>query len=236
MALPKIQSPTFEVIIPSINKEVTFRPFLVKEEKILLMAQQSADEKEIIKAIKQVVNNCCLDDKLDIDKLATFDLEYLFLKLRARSVNNIVEILYKDFEDDKEYKISVNLDDVEVVMPKKIDKNVKINKKSGILMKYPSVAIVDEIKQFDNEVELLNFFIIKCIDEIYDENDVYPASEQTEEELKDFIDNLDVKTFDKIREFMENMPKLEHKVTYKNSLGNEKNVTLSTLNDFFMLR
>lgn len=236
MALPKIQSPTFEVIIPSINKEVTFRPFLVKEEKILLMAQQSADEKEIIKAIKQVVNNCCLDDKLDIDKLATFDLEYLFLKLRARSVNNIVEIVYKDFEDDKEYKISVNLDDVEVVMPKKIDKNVKINKKSGILMKYPSVAIVDEIKQFDNEVELLNFFIIKCIDEIYDENDVYPASEQTEEELKDFIDNLDVKTFDKIREFMENMPKLEHKVTYKNSLGNEKNVTLSTLNDFFMLR
>jgi phosphotransferase system HPr-like phosphotransfer protein len=236
MALPKIQSPTFEVIIPSINKEVTFRPFLVKEEKILLMAQQSADEKEIIKAIKQVVNNCCLDDKLDIDKLATFDLEYLFLKLRARSVNNIVEILYKDFEDDKEYKIFVNLDDVEVVMPKKIDKNVKINKKSGILMKYPSVAIVDEIKQFDNEIELLNFFIIKCIDEIYDENDVYPASEQTEEELKDFIDNLDVKTFDKIREFMENMPKLEHKVTYKNSLGNEKNVTLSTLNDFFMLR
>jgi len=126
MALPKIQSPTFEVIIPSINKTVLFRPFLVKEEKILLMAQQSNDDKDIIKAIKQVVNNCCLDDKLDIDKLATFDLEYLFLKLRARSVNNVVEILYKDAEDEKEYKFSINLDDVEVTMPKKSEKNIKI--------------------------------------------------------------------------------------------------------------
>jgi len=235
MALPKIQSPTFEVIIPSINKTVLFRPFLVKEEKILLMAQQSNDDKDIIKAIKQVVNNCCLDDKLDIDKLATFDLEYLFLKLRARSVNNVVEILYKDAEDEKEYKFSINLDDVEVTMPKKSEKNIKINKKSGIVMKYPNLSIVDQIKDFKDEMEFLNFFIIKCIDEIYDENDVYPASEQTDEELQEFIDNLDVKTFDKIREFMENMPKLEHVITYTNSLGKEKKMTLSTLNDFFTL-
>jgi len=235
MALPKIQSPTFEVVIPSTNKEVTFRPFLVKEEKILLMAQQSNDDKDIIKAIKQVVNNCCLDDKLDIDKLATFDLEYLFLKLRARSVNNIVEVLYRDAEDNQEYKLKINLDDVEVTMPKKIDKNIKINKKSGIIMKYPSASLVDEIKEFKNEIEILNFFILKCIQEIYDENDVYPASEQTEKELQEFLDSLDVKTFDKIREFIENIPKLEHTLTYKNSKGEERFVTLNTLSDFFIL-
>jgi hypothetical protein len=92
------------------------------------------------------------------------------------------------------------------------------------------------MKKFQNEVEILNFFIIKCLDEIYDENDVYPASEQTETELQEFIDNLDVKTFDKIRNFMENMPRLEHTVKYKNSLDKEKSVTLSTLSDFFTLR
>ena len=159
----------------------------------------------------------------------------MFLKLRARSVNNVVEILYKDAEDEKEYKFSINLDDVEVTMPKKSEKNIKINKKSGIVMKYPNLSIVDQIKDFKDEMEFLNFFIIKCIDEIYDENDVYPASEQTDEELQEFIDNLDVKTFDKIREFMENMPKLEHVITYTNSLGKEKKITLSTLNDFFTL-
>ena len=236
MALPKIQSPTFELVIPSLNKPATFRPFLVKEEKILLMAQQSGDETESIRAIKQVVNNCCLSDQIDVEKLAMFDLEYIFLKLRARSVNNIIEVFYKDAEDEKQYKLQINLDEVEMVVPKKIDKNIKINKTSGIVMKYPSASLIDEMKKFQNEVEILNFFIIKCLDEIYDENDVYPASEQTETELQEFIDNLDVKTFDKIRNFMENMPRLEHTVKYKNSLDKEKSVTLSTLSDFFTLR
>ena len=235
MALPKIQSPTFEVVIPSINKSVLFRPFLVKEEKILLMAQQSNDEKDIIKAIKQVVNNCCIEENFDVEKMALFDLEYLFLKLRARSVNNIIEVVYKDSEDEKEYKFVINLDDVEVKMPKKIDKNIKINKKSGIIMKYPSASLVDEVKEFKNEIEILNFFILKCIQEIYDENDVYPASEQTEKELQEFLDSLDVKTFDKIREFIENIPKLHHTVKYLNAKGEEKFVTLNTLSDFFML-
>jgi hypothetical protein len=165
-----------------------------------------------------------------------FDLEYIFLKLRARSVNNVIEVFYKDAEDEKQYKLQIDLDEVEMVAPKKIDKNIKINKTSGIVMKYPSASLIDEMKKFQNEVEILNFFIIKCLDEIYDENDVYPASEQTETELQEFIDNLDVKTFDKIRNFMENMPRLEHTVKYKNSLDKEKSVTLSTLSDFFTLR
>lgn len=236
MALPKIQSPTFELVIPSLNKPATFRPFLVKEEKILLMAQQSSDEKEAVRAIKQVVNNCCLSEDIHVEKLAMFDLEYIFLKLRARSVNNIIEVFYRDAEDEKQYKLKIDLDEVEMVMPKKIDKNIKINKTSGVVMKYPSASLVDEMKEFKSEVEILNFFIVKCLDEIYDENNVYPASEQTEAELQDFVDNLDVKTFDKIRNFMENMPRLEHTIKYKNSLDKEKSVTLSTLNDFFILR
>lgn len=235
MALPKIKSPTFEIVIPSINKGVDFRPFLVKEEKILLMASQSGNDRDIVKAIKQIINNCCTDDSLNVNDLTVVDLELIFLKLRSRSVNNVVDVAYKDSEDGQEYKFQIDLEEVKVVKPKEVSNKIQINDELGIIMSYPNASIIDEMGDFENEVDILNFFISKCMSQIYDEDNVYEVSEQTEEEVKEFIDSLDVKTFDKIREFFDASPKLEYVIEYKNSLGNDRRIVLDTLRDFFIL-
>lgn len=233
MPLPKIDQPLFDMTIPSTGKKIAFRPFLVKEEKILLIAQQSGNDTEIIRAIKQILNNCILDD-LDIDSLAVFDLEYMFLKLRARSVNNVVKLSYRDNEDEQVYDFELDLDDIEIVMPESVNSKIEINDNVGMTMKYPSAGITDRLKDFDNEVDLMTFFIINCIDTVYDEENVYVASEFSEDEITEFLDGLDVKSFEKIREFFESIPRLQHVIEYKNSLGNDRSIELSSLKDFFM--
>ena len=236
MALPKIQSPIFNIDIPSLNKSIEFRPFLVKEEKILLMAQQSADEREIIRSIKQIINNCCLNPDINVNELTMVDLEYVFLKLRARSVNNIVEVKYIDQEDDKQYEFSINLDDVVVTEDKKVSNKIELKDGIGIIMKHLNASIVDDMKEFQDEIDILNFFVKKSIVEIYDEETVYPVNEQTDEELQIFIDSMDVNSFDKVREFIASAPKLSYTIKYTNSLDNEKEIVLDSLRDFFILR
>jgi hypothetical protein len=232
MALPKIDQPLFDLIIPSNGKKVTFRPFLVKEEKILLIAQSGGDA-EMVRAIKQIINNCVIED-INVDDLATFDLEYMFLKLRAKSVNNLIKLSYRDNEDEELYDFEVDLDTIEVEMPKDINSKIKINETVGMTMKYPSAGISDKISEFENEVELLTFFITNCIDTIYDEETVYVASDYSAKELNEFLDSLDVSTFDKIREFFEKIPKMRHVINYTNKLGNERTIELSSIRDFFM--
>ena len=139
MALPKIKIPLFDVTIPSTKKDAKFRPFLVKEEKILLMAQSGATKKEMINALKQVINNCVtlLDGKdVDIDALTTFDLEYLFLKIRAKSVDNVVTLKYVDHEDEKEYEFKVALDDIEIKYNPEHTNKIKVDDEIGIILKY----------------------------------------------------------------------------------------------------
>jgi hypothetical protein len=233
MPLPKIDQPLFDMIIPSTGKKVTFRPFLVKEEKILLIAQQSNNDGDIVRAIKQILRNCVQDD-LDIDSLAIFDLEYAFLKLRARSVNNVVKLTYRDTEDEQVYNFELNLDEVEIKMPEHINSKIEISKNVGMTMKYPSASITDKMKDFENEVELMTFFIINCIDTIYDEENVYVAGDFSEQEITEFLDGLDVKSFEKIREFFESVPRLQHTIKYENSIGNERAIELTSLKDFFM--
>lgn len=232
MALPKIDQPLFDLIIPSTGKKVAFRPFLVKEEKILLIAQSGGDG-EMIRAIKQIINNCVIED-INVDDLATFDLEYMFLKLRAKSVNNVIKLSYRDNEDEELYDFEVDLDKIEVEIPKDINSKIKINETVGMTMKYPSAGISDKISEFENEVELLTFFITNCIDTIYDEETVYVASDYSAKELNEFLDSLDVSTFDKIREFFEKIPKMRHVINYTNKLGNERTIELSSIRDFFM--
>jgi hypothetical protein len=232
MALPKIDQPLFDLIIPSTGKKVVFRPFLVKEEKILLIAQSGGDA-EMVRAIKQIINNCVIED-INVDDLATFDLEYMFLKLRAKSVNNLIKLSYRDNEDEELYDFEVDLDKIEVEMPKDINSKIKINETVGMTMKYPSAGISDKISEFENEVELLTFFITNCIDTIYDEETVYVASDYSAKELNEFLDSLDVSTFDKIREFFEKIPKMRHVINYTNKLGNERTIELSSIRDFFM--
>lgn len=236
MPLPRIDKPLFELKIPSTETVVQCRPFVVKEEKILLTAQQSGEEKDIILAIKQVLQNCIEDPSFDSNTLTTFDLEYMFLKLRARSVNNIIEVSYRDSEDDKIYDFKIDLDEVEMVQNKEINNKIMITDDVGMIMKFPSAVILEGIPSDSDATQLVEYLIIKCIDEIFDADDVYPAAEETEQSLKEFVDNLDVETFNKVRDFFDSLPKLYHKLEYTNELGNARVIELQTLSDFFTWR
>jgi hypothetical protein len=232
MTLPKIQKPLFDLFVPSMNKSVRARPFVVREEKILLTAQQSGNEKDIVLAIKQVLNNCIVDE-FNVDDLATFDLEYMFLKLRSRSVSNVIDVSYRDNEDDKIYDFQIDLDEVELKIEKDISNIIKVTDTIGIKMKYPSVTILDNVPETDNTSDIVDYLIKSCVDQIFDEDIVYPASDHTDEELNEFLDSIDIETFNKIREFFENLPQMYHKLEYTNSNGNVRTIELTTLSDFF---
>lgn len=236
MELPKISHPILKIRIPSTKKDVSFRPFLVKEEKILLMAKQSDTPSDILHAIKQVVNNCALDEKFNPDLLTIFDLEYIFLKLRAASVDNIVEVSYRDYEDNKVYKFDVDLTKVEVVFPPKVENKISISKETGMIMKYPPATLYDDKSFLETDKDYIYELIIRCVDKVYDGETVFEAKDYNIKQIREFIESLDVKTFDKIRDFLMNLPKLEYVIKYKNMLGHDREVTLSSLNDFFTLR
>jgi len=231
MALPKITAPVFTIRIPSTGKDFRFRPFLVKEEKLLLIAQQGGDADGIF-SLLQVINNCCLEE-INVQDLTTFDVEYIFLKLRARSVNNVVKLRYRDNEDDQVYEFDVNLDEIEVTFNPDNNKKIQINEDVGMVLKFPSIKITEQLSSIDNENDLLNNILIHTIDTVYDAENVYPANESTKEELIEFLENLDTKTFKKIEDFFLTMPKLYHELNYKNALGNDRNIKLSSIQDFF---
>jgi hypothetical protein len=237
MALPKIMYPQFDINIPSLKTKQKFRQFLVKEEKILLVAKTSAEDNDILAAIKQVVQNCSIDDNFNVDKIAVFDLEYIFLKLRAISVGNIIKLSYKDFEDEKIYDLEVNLDEIDIEIPKEISNKISIFDKNGIVMRYAPASIYSDTKFLSSSTEEATIeLIVRCIDKIYDENSVYDSKNFTREELLEYVNNIDLKAFEKINDFLNSAPKLKHTINYKNSLGNDRKIELSSLNDFFMLR
>lgn len=235
MALPKISHPTFELTLPSNGKKIKLRPFLVKEEKVLLMASQSEDTDEILNSLKQVISNCIIESDIELDELATFDIEYIFLKLRSRSVNNIIKLRYKDNEDKKSYDLELNLDDVEVKTFEDHNNKIEINKEIGFTMKYPKVSITEKLKDAKNQTDVFFEMLKSSIDIIYEGKNEYNALDSSDEELEEFIQDLDVKTFNKIQKFYETIPRLYHELKYTNSLGNERVVRLETLNDFFTL-
>lgn len=235
-SLPKIDYPILKIKIPSTKKEYMFRPFLVKEEKLLFMAKESNNDADIFIAIKQIVNNCCLDKKFDVDSLALFDLEYLFIKLRSFSVDSIAKISVKDREDDKVYEFDVDLESVEVSFPEKVDNVIKINEDSGIIMRYPPASLYSDQEFLSLQKDQLFELIIRCIDKVYDGEEVYESKEFKKEELTEFIENLNVKIFEKVYNFLSSTPKLKHTIEYKNSLGNDRKVEMNSLNDFFSWR
>lgn len=236
--LPKIDSPKYRITIPSTKRTASFRPFLVKEEKILLMAKESENLADIFHAIKQIVNNCSVEDKFDIDKLTVFDLEYIFLKIRAFSVDNLVKASYRDTEDNKLYEFEINLNEIEVKFPdsKKNANIIKISDKAGIIMRYPPATLYDDKEFLNIEKDYMFELIIKCIEKIYFEEEVYEAKDYNKEELIEFLEDLSVKVFEEIQEFLVNTPKIEHVLKYKNALDNDREITLNSLNDFFTWR
>jgi len=234
--LPKIDYPLYKIKVPSLKKEYMFRPFLVKEEKLLLMAKESDNPADVLSAIKQIINNCSTDPKFEVNKLALFDIEYMFLKLRAISVDNKVKVSFKDKEDEKVYDFDVNLDDVEIKFPTKIENNIKITDKSGIIMKYPSATLYDDQEFLNLEKDHMFELIIRCIDSIYYEDNVFNSKDYKKQELNDFLEGLDIKTFEKVQNFLLSVPKIEYKINYKNSMEHDREIVLSSLNDFFTLR
>jgi hypothetical protein len=235
MGLPVLSHPTFSLILPSTQQKVPFRPFLVKEEKILLVAQASDDQTEIVRAIKQVIANCITDPSVDVEKFTTFDLEYFFIKLRAKSVQNIIKLSYKDNEDQQIYDVTVDLNNVEVHTPAEVNSIIQVSDTSSITLKYPQISIMSSVEKINDAVEF-NFAIMQaCIDKVIDNGVEYVMENFTTIEVQEFLDSLDVQTYQKIQEFIEAMPRVEHTVSYTNSLGREVKIVLRNLTDFFTL-
>ena len=240
MALPKLNVPVYEAILPSTEKVIKYRPFLVKEEKILLTAMESENEKSISIAIKQIINNC-VQGKLDIDKLPTFDIEYLFLRLRAKSVGEKATIGLKPWGCPKNNgelcenstQVDINLEEVTVIKNDNHSNKIILDDDIGIKMSYPDLNKIGSIGKIDTAETGMN--IIKdCIEMIFTEEETHEKGSFTEKELDEFIDSLNTEQFTKIRDFFETMPKLKHTVKYKCEIcGEKKETTLEGLNSFF---
>jgi hypothetical protein len=235
MKLPKIDKPIFELLVPSQKKTVMCRPYVCKEEKILLIAQESGEEKDIVLALKQVLNNCIVDENFDIDSITTFDLEYMFLKLRAKSVNNIVAIKYRDQEDAEVYEFQVDLDQVEMLDLGKLKDTIMINETTGMQMKYPSITLINDTPTSASQAELIDYLVKACIKSIFDEENVYPVEEVSEKELQEFLDDLPVSVLNDLTDFFKNLPRMYYKLEYKDKEGKEKHIELRNLRDFFIL-
>jgi T4 bacteriophage base plate protein len=236
--LPRIQHPLFDVKIPSTKTKTKFRPMTVREEKILLIAKESEDDSDIFTAIKQIVNNCLVDEKINIDNLAIFDIEYIYLKIRAFSIDNMIHLAFRDNADKEIYEFDIDLNTVEVEFPEGVDKKIMINESSGLIMKYPPSSLYGD-KAFFNEVDdtkKMDHLIANCIDKVFDADKIYLSSDVTEKEMIEFIDDLPITTFNKINEFVLRVPSINHEITYTNKEGTEVKIALRTLNDFFTLR
>jgi hypothetical protein len=229
MALPKIKHPTYRITIPSTEKEINFRPFTVQEEKLLLMAKNSEKTDDIINTVKQVIQNCIVEP-VDVSKFAIFDIEYIFINLRAKSVGEIVDLEYNDPDTDENIKFKMNLDDIEVKRNPEHTNKFPLFENIGVVMRYPTLEEVKAVEDSGKE-EAVFTMLLKCIDQIYDDETVY--SDYNEKELNEFINTLPMESMAAIQKFFETMPSVEHTVKLKNRSGEIKEVTLKGINSFF---
>ena len=241
MPLPKINTPTYELTLPSNKKKIRYRPFLVREEKILVLAMESNDQKQITDAIIQIIGDCLVTKNIDITKLPTFDIEYLFLNVRSKSVGETVEVNITCPDDGKTtVEKSINIDDIKVVKNKDHKLTIQLDDKYSMKLKYPTLDQFVE-NNFDFEmaepkesVSAAMSMLSTCIDMIYDQEESWDASESTKEELDEFIDQLNTKQFQEVEQFFRTMPKLTHKLKVKNpQTGVESEVVLEGLASFF---
>jgi len=245
MPLPQIVAPTYELTLPSNGLVVKYRPFLVKEEKILLMALEGGEEKEMVDAVRQIVGSCSIT-KLDVDELPTFDLEYFFLKLRMRSVGEVVEVPYRCQSriDNKVcgnvVRMEVNLGDVEV---EKVENNpvIMLTESIGIKLRYPRVELLRKVNEVRSKgkksstIEGALSLIAQCVDQIFDAENSWDRGSMSLKEIADFLDNLTQNQFAKIQEFFDNMPVLRHVVKFDCDVcGYQEDIVLEGMESFFV--
>jgi len=233
MALPKIDLPLFDITIPSTEQKTKFRPFTVKEEKILLIAQESKDIDQIITSIKQIINNTVQD--VDVDKLAMFDLEYLLLNIRAKSVNNIIEFTIPDPEDNnRRLDLQFDIENVQLKHDEKHNKNIKINDEAYLIMRYPSLNEIKHILESNMKEETLFNILLECFETIVNKDEVYNVESFTREEVIEFVDQLSNNVINDMKQFFETVPTMRIEIPYKNKDGEDKTFVIEGMDSFFI--
>ena len=240
MPLPKIATPSYELELPSSGKTIQYRPFLVKEEKLLVIALESEDTKQITNAIKAVIRACILTKGIKVDTLPTFDIEYLFLNIRGKSVGEDISVNLTCPDDNKtQVTVNINLDDIKVKKSEDHSNKIQLDKNLMMELKYPSLN--EFIKNnFDpndtsrNPMEQSFDLVGSCIDKIYNQDEVWAAADCTKKEISDFLDSMNSSQFKEVEKFFETMPKLSHTVKVKNPKTKvESDVVLEGLASFF---
>ena len=239
MPLPKISTPSYELVVPSTKKKVKYRPFLVKEEKILIMAMESQDSKQIANAIKDVLSACILTKGMKVNDFSTFDIEYLFLNIRGKSVGEEVEVMVT-CPDDGETQVptTINLDEIMIQTNKDHSPDIKLDDEYTLRMKYPSMdEFIKTNFNVDGSVNVDDTFklIASCVDQVYSEDESWAGADCTKKELSDFVESLNSKQFKDIEKFFDTMPKLSHTVKVTNPKTNKENeIVLEGLQSFFV--
>ncbi len=236
MALPKIDVPIYELTVPSTDEKIKYRPFLVKEEKLLLIAMESGENSDILRAVKDIVDACTFN-KMKIGNMPMFDVEYIFLQIRSKAVGEVSTLRVLCLDDMKTYaKVEVDLNEIEVRVTDAHTNKIELSDEMGVIMKYPTVDSFVENKIDDISPANMLDVIITCIDKIYDKKgeEVYDAKDSTKQELIDFVEQMNTTQFADVQKFFDTMPALSHEITVKNpKTKKESKVTLNGLNDFF---
>jgi len=236
MALPRIDVPIYEMVVPSTDEKIKYRPFLIKEEKILLIAMESGENEDIIQAVKQIVSECTFN-KLKLGDMPMFDVEYMFLRIRAKSVGEVSKLKVLCQDDKETYAtVEVDLTEIQVQVDDDHTNKIELSDEMGVIMKYPSIdsfsaAGISNITA-DNMIDV----VATCIAQIYDKKgeEVYDSKDSTKKELVDFVEQLNTKQFQDVQKFFDTMPKLRHMITVLNpKTKKESNIQLSGLSDFF---
>ena len=237
MPLPKISTPTYELVLPSSNRKIKFRPFLVKEEKVLILAMESQDTTQIANAVKDVISNCILTRGIKVDKLSTFDIEYLFLNIRGKSVGEDIEVMVTCPDDGKtQVPMSINIDSIKVQKSENHNSDIKLDDTYTLRMRYPSLNefIKSNFNAEDIKVDDTFDLIASCVDQVYSEEESWTQQDCTKKELTNFIEQLNSSQFKEIEKFFDTMPKLAHKVKVKNPNTNvESEIVIEGLQSFF---
>ena len=237
MPLPKISTPTYELVLPSSGRKIKYRPFLVKEEKILIIALESQDQKQIANAIKDILSTCILTRGTKVDKLSTFDIEYLFLNVRGKSVGEQIEVMVTCPDDGKtQVPTSINIDSIKVKKSKDHTTEIKLDDVYSLKMRYPSLTefIKSNFNVEDMKVDDTFELIASCVDQIYSEVESWTSDDCTKKEMVDFVESLNSSQFKEIEKFFDTMPKLSHTVTVTNpNTKKENKIVIEGLQNFF---
>jgi len=235
MKLPKAPHPFFDTTIPSTGKRIQYRPMLGREEKILLMAKESANQNEIMAAIKQVVQNCITED-INADELATVDIDWLFLKVRSVSNGQKVAITYTDRNTGIDQKFEVDLNDVKIVFPATDeDRLIKLTEQMGVRLRYPRAEIYGNPDMFGEDDNVVDRIMAHCIDKIFDGNQIYNVREYSFEDVQEFMDSMSLDAMQKFRLFLNKLPHLSYKLKIDDGTEKGREIELRSLSDFFAL-